>query len=46
MHLLVADLLWIAFILFGASILATHATAQVRDRVRGSVTVKDLPLHS
>ena len=45
-HLLVADLLWIAFVLLGASVLAIRASAPMRHGVHGGEVVKNLHLHS
>ncbi len=43
-HLLVADLLWIAFVLLGASVLAVEADARVRAGVRVTRAVENLRL--
>jgi len=45
-HLLVADLLWIAFVLFGASVLAIRASIPMRDGIRERKAITNLPLHS
>ena len=45
-HLLVADLLWIAFVLFGASVLAIRASTPMRDGIRERKAITNLPLHS
>jgi cytochrome c oxidase assembly protein subunit 15 len=45
-HLLVADLLWIAFVLFGANLLAVPARATVRGGLRPTRAVENLHLHS
>ncbi|MDQ3421071.1 MAG: COX15/CtaA family protein, partial [Acidobacteriota bacterium] len=43
-HLLVADLLWIAFILLGASVLAIGVEAESTRAVRGPNTLENLHL--
>jgi len=43
-HLLVADLLWIGFILLGANVLAVRAELRVRDGVRGAHPFEKLHL--
>ena len=45
-HLLVADLLWIAFVLFGARLLVADVDHPVRHGVMGRQAIEDLHLHS